>query len=73
MASRSSTNEELIMAEQPLPTVVENWINEIRDKKQSIWSRDIYAQKLDELSKVIQKETEKFYKERARADKKIRR
>ena len=73
MVSRSSTNEELIMAEQPLPTVVENWINEIRDKKQSIWSRDIYAQKLDELSKVIQKETEKFYKERARVDKKNRR
>ena len=73
MASRSSTNEELIMAEQPLPTVVENWINEIRDKKQSIWSRDIYAQKLDELSKVIQKETEMFYKERARADKNNRR
>lgn len=61
------------MAEQPLPTVVENWINEIRDKKQSIWSRDVYAQKLDELSKVIQKETEMFYKERARADKKNRR
>ena len=73
MPLRFSTNEELIMAEQPLPTVVENWINEIRDKKQSIWSRDIYAQKLDELSKVIQKETEKFYKERARADKKNRR
>ena len=73
MALRFSTNEELIMAEQPLPTVVENWINEIRDKKQSIWSRDIYAQKLDELSKVIQKETEKFYKERARVDKKNRR
>lgn len=73
MASRFSTNEELIMAEQPLPTVVENWINEIRDKKQSIWSRDIYAQKLDELSKVIQIETEKFYKERARSDKKKRR
>lgn len=73
MASRFSTNEELIMAEQPLPTVVENWINEIRDKKQSIWSRDIYAQKLDELSKVIQIETEKFYKERARSDKKNRR
>ena len=61
------------MAGQPLPTVVENWINEIRDKKQSIWSRDIYAQKLDELSKVIRIETEKFYKERARSDKKNRR
>ena len=61
------------MAEIPLPTVVENWISEIRDKSQSIWSRDVYAQKLDELSKVIQKETEKFYKERARADKKNRR
>tara|TARA_R110002074_G_scaffold7751_8_gene32752 strand:- start:7937 stop:8122 length:186 start_codon:yes stop_codon:yes gene_type:complete len=61
------------MAGQPLPTVVENWIKEIRDKKQSIWSRDIYAQKLDELSKVIQIETEKFYNERARTNKKIRR
>ena len=73
MVLRFSTNEELIMAGQPLPTVVENWIKEIRDKKQSIWSRDIYAQKLDELSKVIQIETEKFYNERARTNKKIRR
>ena len=60
------------MAEQPLPTVVENWINEIRDKKQSVWSRDIYAQKLDDLSKTIQKEIAKFEKERALSSKKKR-
>lgn len=60
------------MAEQPLPSVVENWINELRDKKQNIWSRDIYAQKLDDLSKTIQKEIAKFEKERALSSKKSR-
>ena len=60
------------MAEQPLPSVVENWINGLRDKKQNIWSRDIYAQKLDDLSKTIQKEIAKFEKERALSSKKSR-
>jgi len=68
VVSRSSTNEEQVMAE-PIPSVVENWIKEVRNKKQSVWNRDIYAQKLESLSKVINKETARFYKERARQEK----
>jgi len=47
-----------------IPSQVEQWIDEVNDKSQPLWNRDVYCQKLESLKQVVDREIEKFKKEK---------
>ena len=49
-----------------VPQVVQDWVSEINNPNVPVWSRENYAQRLDELANLIKKEIIRFNRERDR-------
>lgn len=58
------------MEDFQIPQVVRTWVEEVRNTRVPVWTRDNYAARLEKLAELIQSELAKFEKERDQKTKK---